>query len=150
MSDIHYIDNSALVLAELASVKSAALASLGAAAVGFARMTVPVRTGRLRDSIGYALTGDDAVSVGSGVDYAAYVEFGTLGRPGSHFLRDAMALHTDEYAAMLTELLSGAAVTEADADAVTETVTDADAKTDAKGGEKNGSDETKETSGKAR
>lgn len=130
MSHITCTDSSALVLAALASAKNTALSSLGAAAAGFAKTYVPVDTGRLRDSLGFAVS-DDAVSVGSDVGYAAHVEFGVLGQPGAHYLRDALAMHIEDYAAILTAVLGGG--TE-----VNDTPNE-----NAEGGEENGSDETK-------
>ena len=97
-------DSSAVFLAELYRVKHAALSSAGSLAVQYARSAVPVETGRLRDSIGYAVS-DGAVSVGTSVSYAPHVEFGVRGRGGVHFLRDALAMHIPEYKACMQSAL---------------------------------------------
>lgn len=44
------------------------------------REIVPVKTGRLRDSIGWRFSGDDSVLIEADAPYAAAVEFGTVKR----------------------------------------------------------------------
>lgn len=41
-----------------------------------AKLLAPVRTGRLRDSITYRVS-DDTVEIGTSVEYAPFIEFGT-------------------------------------------------------------------------
>jgi len=60
-----------------------------------AKTIVPVRTGRLRDSIQAEIEGDDAV-VYSDVDYAPIVEFGGHGRPPKPYLVPAAEVHLDD------------------------------------------------------
>ena len=55
---------------------SAALERVGSAAEGFAADLAPVDSGRLRNSITHKVD-DNSVTVGSSLEYAAYVEFGT-------------------------------------------------------------------------
>ena len=55
---------------------SAALERVGSAAEGFAADLAPVDSGRLRNSITHKVD-DNSVTVGSPLEYAAYVEFGT-------------------------------------------------------------------------
>ena len=55
---------------------AAALERVGSAAEGFAANLVPVDSGRLRNSITHKVD-DNSVTVGSPLEYATYVEFGT-------------------------------------------------------------------------
>lgn len=55
---------------------AAALERVGSAAEGFAADLAPVDSGRLRNSITHKVD-DNSVTVGSPLEYAAYVEFGT-------------------------------------------------------------------------
>lgn len=60
-----------------------------------AKQDCPVDTGRLQGSINYQVEGKEGI-VGSNVEYAPYVEAGTHGRPGRHFLQNAGDSHRDE------------------------------------------------------
>lgn len=55
---------------------AAALERVGSAAEGFAADLAPIDSGRLRNSITHKVD-DNSVTVGSPLEYAAYVEFGT-------------------------------------------------------------------------
>lgn len=55
-----------------------------------------VRTGRLKGSISHA-TDNDTVYIGTNVEYAPYVEFGTVRMASRPFLRNAIADYTDDY-----------------------------------------------------
>ena len=55
---------------------AAALERVGSAAEGFAADLAPVDSGRLRNSITHKVD-DNSVTIGSPLEYAAYVEFGT-------------------------------------------------------------------------
>lgn len=62
-----------------------------------AKRMCPVDTGRLRASITHALEGKGAgknlsAIVGTNVDYAVFVEFGTSRTPAQSFLRSALAV----------------------------------------------------------
>lgn len=68
--------------------------AMGAAIVQRARAYAPARTGRLRESIYYAVerTGEarSVLHVGVGVPYGIYQEFGTRNIPPHPFIRPAM------------------------------------------------------------
>ena len=68
---------------------------IGAAAAEEAKRRAPVRTGRLRNSIGYRISraedGSVRVALGTDLPYAAALELGTSKRPGLHFIADGMA-----------------------------------------------------------
>ena len=55
-------------------------------AIQGAQEVVPVQTGNLRDSIRVVEQGDNYVSVGSDVEYAAAIEFGTESRVAQPYL----------------------------------------------------------------
>ena len=61
---------------DLDDAVAAALERVGSAAEGFAADLAPVDSGRLRNSITHKVD-DNSVTVGSPLEYAAYVEFGT-------------------------------------------------------------------------
>lgn len=59
-----------------------------------AKRLAPVDTGRLRSSINTALAVDSRglfARIGTNVDYALYVELGTLKQPAQPYLRPALA-----------------------------------------------------------
>lgn len=55
-----------------------------------------VRTGRLKNSITHAVSGDD-VYIGTNLEYAPYVELGTSRMAPRPFLRNGIANHIDDY-----------------------------------------------------
>lgn len=62
-----------------------------------AKVYCPVDTGRLRNSITYRV-GEKKVTIGSAVEYAPYVEFGTSRHPQPQaFLRPAIENHIEDY-----------------------------------------------------
>ena len=65
------------MLREYDADKQAALEAIGITAEGYAKKLTPVDTGRLRNSISHAVSGDD-VYIGTNVQpYAIFVELGT-------------------------------------------------------------------------
>lgn len=85
---------------------AAALEEIGLAAERFAKRACPVDTGRLRNSITHALNmGEEAVYIGTNVEYASYVENGTSKRSGVYFLRGAAQDHSSYYRGILKKHL---------------------------------------------
>lgn len=85
---------------------AAALEEIGLAAERFAKRETPVDTGRLRNSITHAIDmGEEAVYIGTNVEYAPYVELGTHGREGVGFLRHAAEDHGSFYRGILEKHL---------------------------------------------
>lgn len=85
---------------------AAALEECGQAAERFAKAKCPVDTGRLRNSITHAIDmGEEAVYIGTNVEYAPYVELGTHGREGVGFLRHAAEDHGSFYRGILEKHL---------------------------------------------
>ena len=103
-------DNTQYVLDALDRALAEALDEIGRKVQHRAQELCPVDTGRLRNSITYTLGGGGGygfpgygasvgkeVSVGSEVEYAAYVELGTSRTRAQPFLRPAAADYADEY-----------------------------------------------------
>lgn len=86
-----------------------ALEEIGLAAEGYAKRACPVDTGNLRNSITHAVaSSEDAVYVGTNVEYAPYVELGTSKMQAQPFLRPAATEHGDQYRQVLKNALGGA------------------------------------------
>ena len=75
-----------------------ALEKVGLVAEGYAKRLCPVDTGRLRNSITHVIdAGEQAVYVGTNVEYGPYVELGTARQKAQPFLRPAAQDHVGEY-----------------------------------------------------
>lgn len=125
-------DNSAEVLKAMREQAMIALKAIGEEAEGYAKDDCPVDTGRLRNSITFATksykskgndrTGEKASAkerkklanpedltlyLGTNVDYAVYVEYGSYNHKigKNHFIRDAIAKHGDHYKEILRAAL---------------------------------------------
>lgn len=103
------------------------LTAIGMTAEGYAKRLTPVDTSRLRNSITFATstthgtdhpspaTEDDyttkgkpeenAVYIGTNVEYAPYIEEGSGSYSGAHMLRIAATTHSDEYKKLLEDAL---------------------------------------------
>ena len=141
-----YKDNTAEALAALKRAKKRGLEAIGLTAEGHAKKKLtkevytgdkPYKlTGRLRNSITFAVSGepaniqsysgdhgetggsysgsapddkDMAVYIGTGVEYAVGIETGSHRKAGGvHFLQDAAANHTDEYKQIMEDALKNA------------------------------------------
>ena len=135
-----YKDNTDEVLAALKKAKKRGLEAIGLTAEGHAKKKITqakaVDTGRLRNSITFAVSGepaniqsysgdhgetsgsysgsapddkDMAVYIGTGVEYAVGIETGSHRKAGGvHFLQDAAANHTDEYKKIMEDALKNA------------------------------------------
>lgn len=91
-------DNSEAVKNALNQALVRALEKIGWLAEGYAKRLCPVDTGRLRNSIAHKVDeGEKAVYIGTGVEYAPYVELGARGRKERPYLRPAARDHMDEY-----------------------------------------------------
>ena len=115
-------DHSADVLKALGNQTIKALYECGLVAEGNAKLKCPVDTGNLRNSITCTVVeSEDAVYIGTNVEYAPYVEFGTgkfyesgrqtgwtingpdgsrmttRGQKAKPFLRPALSEHIDQY-----------------------------------------------------
>lgn len=101
-------DHSAEVLAAKNTAIERALEAIGQQCVGYAKMLSPVDTGRLRNSLTHDVkAGEEAVYVGTNVEYAPYVELGTRRSKAQPFLRPAVENHSDEYKRIAEAFLKG-------------------------------------------
>ena len=136
--NIEYRDNTEEVLSALEEAIKRGNEAIGMTAERHAKKKCPVDTGRLRNSITYALAGEEThvksykaskggkdretytydgtaegekgsgVYIGTNVEYAVFVENGALGRTAVHFLQDAAANHTDEYKRLMEDSMKNA------------------------------------------
>lgn len=75
-----------------------ALEAVGMVAEGYAKRKCPVDTGLLRNSITHTTdTADLAAYIGTNVEYAPYVEYGTRKTKAQPFLKPAANDHQGEY-----------------------------------------------------
>jgi len=101
-------DNAQEVLAAMREQVLLGLEAIGQECERYAKDDTPVDTGRLRNSIAHKVdAAEDAVYVGTNVEYAPYVEYGEYKHitGKNHFLRDAAADHGDHYKAILEAAL---------------------------------------------
>jgi HK97 gp10 family phage protein len=83
-----------------------ALEIIGAKAADYAAGKAPVDTGRLKNSLTHEVAMDEkAVYVGTNVEYAPFVEYGTSRQRAQPYLRPAVENHMDEYKHILEEEL---------------------------------------------
>lgn len=73
---VEFTDNSDEVLEALKTAVHRGLSACGERASSYAKSLCPVDTGALRNSITYAVDGDDCF-IGTNLEYGKYVEFGT-------------------------------------------------------------------------
>ena len=76
-----------------------ALEVVGMQAEGYSKRLCPVDTGNLRNSITHT-SDDDTAYIGTNVEYAPYVEYGTSRTKAQPFLKPAANNHVDEYRAI--------------------------------------------------
>lgn len=103
---VKFTDNSRQVIAEMDARKKIALLAIGAAAEGHAKALTPVDTGRLRNSISHTAD-SDAAYIGTNVEYAPYVEYGSVHNKAHHMLKKAATEHGDEYKRIAKAVLKG-------------------------------------------
>ena len=102
-------DNSEGASRGIARAIDRALEEIGMAAEGYAKRACPVDTGNLRNSISHAVeSGEDAVYIGTNVEYAPYVELGTRRMAAQPFLRPAATEHGSTYRSILKRNLEDA------------------------------------------
>ena len=136
--NIEYRDNTEEVLSALEAAIKRGNEAIGMTAERHAKKKCPVDTGRLRNSITYALAGEEThvksyrankggkeretytyegtaegkkgsgVYIGTNVEYSVFVENGSRGRTATHFLQDAATGHTDEYKRLMEDSMKNA------------------------------------------
>lgn len=101
-------DNTDQAVDGIDSAIGVALEKIGLLAENYAQKKCPVDTGNLRGSITHEVdTGDNAVYVGTNVEYAPYVELGTSRQKAQPFLRPAASEHGEQYRKVLKKALGG-------------------------------------------
>lgn len=100
-------NNAKEIASAIDAAKARALEKIGLVAEGYAKRLCPVDTGRLRNSITHAVQpGEDAVYIGTNVEYGPHVELGTSRAKARPFLRPAAQDHADQYRSILRRELS--------------------------------------------
>lgn len=97
-------DNSDLFKSEKEKAIARALEAIGIVAEGYAKRLCPVDTGRLRNSISHTHD-EDSAYIGTNVEYAPYVEFGTRRQKAQPYLKPAVTEHAKEYKAIVEQEL---------------------------------------------
>ena len=135
---VKFTDNSGKVLASLERAERNGLVAIGMTAERYAKHTITdysaVDTGRLRNSITYAISGEEAavdsysdnvgnnyqyegkapddtkkaVYIGTNVEYGPYVELGTSRMAARPFLRPAATEHGEEYKGIMEAAMKSA------------------------------------------
>lgn len=117
--EIHITDNSDQVLQELSKRMEQALTAIGMAAETNAKQEVTkvvydtpergyIRTGRLRNSLSHAVQmNEQAVYIGSNVEYAGYVELGTSRMKPRPYLKPAVVNYMSEYKTLAEQAFRG-------------------------------------------
>lgn len=101
-------DNTGKVTEGIESAIAVALEKIGLLAENYAAKKCPIDTGNLRGSITYEVdAGDNAVYIGTNVEYAPYVELGTSHQKAQPFLRPAASEHGAQYRQVLKKALGG-------------------------------------------
>lgn len=101
-------DDTDQVIGGIDSAIGVALEKIGLLAEGYAEARCPVDTGNLRASITHEVdAGDNAVYIGTNVEYAPYVELGTSRQKAQPFLRPAASEHGAQYRQVLEKALGG-------------------------------------------
>ena len=107
---ISYTDNSTKAVDAVNAAVLRGLEIIGGKAETYAKQRTPVRTGNLRNSITHLVEDgqEKAAVIGTNVEYAPYVELGTVKQRPQPYLRPAIEEHVDEYKKILeTEVQRG-------------------------------------------
>lgn len=101
-------DNTAIIEGAINAAVKKALEKIGWTCEGYAKRLCPVDTGRLRNSIAHQLMNDeDAVIIGTNVEYGPYVELGTSRQREQPYLRPAAQNNEDEWNRIMERELKG-------------------------------------------
>lgn len=97
-------DNTEEIMSLVKSQITVALEAVGLQGEAYAKRYCPVDTGRLRNSITHT-TDEDSAYIGTNVEYAPYVEYGTSKTIAQPFLEPAATGHSEEYKAIFESYL---------------------------------------------
>ena len=102
MAKVDVKDYSKDVKAVYEQARERSLEIIGLTAEKYAKEITPVDTGRLRNSITHNVDGKE-VYVGTNVEYAPHVEYGTIKQKAQPFLRPAATEHSQTYKQIITD-----------------------------------------------
>lgn len=102
---VTFISHAKDVLTEMDKAKAQALEVIGGKAESYAKKACPKDTGRLQNSITHAQFDENTEVIGTNVEYAPYVELGTMKMSAKPFLRPAAENHTAEYTAVIKSIM---------------------------------------------
>ena len=106
MDRVQIIDNSKQFKDAKDAAIARALEVIGLEAEKYAKLECPVDTGNLRNSISHETEDStETVYIGTNVEYAPYVEMGTVRTKAQPFLRPAVENHQNEYIRLAKEEL---------------------------------------------
>lgn len=101
-------DNREAIAEAIDLALATALEEIGLVAEGYAKRACPVDAGRLRNSITHVTRPDEkAVYIGTNVELAPCVEYGTVHRDPQPFLKPAAKDHASTYRAIMQKHLGG-------------------------------------------
>lgn len=101
-------DNREAIAEAIDQALATALEEIGLVAEGYAKRACPVDTGRLRNSITHVTRPDEkAVYIGTNVELAPHVEYGTVHQDPQPFLKPAAKDHASTYRAIMQKYLGG-------------------------------------------
>lgn len=96
--DMKIKDNTDIIKAEMQQKVVEALESVGLLAEAQVKAKTPVDTGRLRNSITHDVDmGEQCAIVGTNVEYASFVEYGTSKTPAQPFLKNTIQENAGTY-----------------------------------------------------
>ena len=99
---VSYTNNSSSALNAMDAAVLRALEIIGGQAETNAKALCPVDTGRLRNSITHMVDDEEkSAIIGTNVEYAPYVELGTVKMAPRAYLRPAIEEHITEYNAIV-------------------------------------------------
>ena len=106
------VDNTGEIKEAARKAIERALEAVGLQAEGYAKRLCPVDTGRLRNSITHTYYEEDVdelvAVIGTNVEYAPYVEYGTIHMNAQPFLKPAVVDHFDEYGQIFDDYMRNA------------------------------------------
>ena len=102
MAKVEVKDYSKDVMSAYSQARERSLEIIGLTAEKYAKEITPVQTGRLRNSITHEVDGKE-VFIGSNVEYAPHVEYGTIHQKAQPYLIPAATEHSSTYKQIITD-----------------------------------------------
>lgn len=99
-------DHSEEIKEAMRQAKKRTLEAIGLAAEGYAKEKAPKDTGRLQNSISHSVRGY-SVYIGTNVEYAPYVEMGTVKMDPRPYIKPAIIEHVHEYEELTERYMKG-------------------------------------------